>query len=54
MTDNIDIEQNVDEILPRLFDKLPNNSLFIMGKWNVINEKVSVVVLFRFVAYSYD
>ncbi|CAF4214881.1 unnamed protein product, partial [Adineta steineri] len=30
MIENIDIEQNVNEILPRLFDKLPNNSLFVM------------------------
>ncbi|CAF3795882.1 unnamed protein product, partial [Adineta steineri] len=30
MIGNIDIEQNVNEILPRLFDKLPNNSLFVM------------------------
>ncbi|CAF1413510.1 unnamed protein product [Rotaria sordida] len=30
MIDNVDIEQNVSEILPRLFDKLPNNALFIM------------------------
>jgi len=32
MIDNVDIEQNVNEILPRLFDKLPNNSLFVMGE----------------------
>ena len=32
MIDNVDIEQNVSEILPRLFDKLPNNALFIMGE----------------------
>ncbi|CAF1416102.1 unnamed protein product, partial [Adineta steineri] len=32
MIENIDIEQNVNEILPRLFDKLPNNSLFVIGE----------------------
>ncbi|CAF1375532.1 unnamed protein product [Adineta steineri] len=31
MIENIDIELSVNEILPRLFDKLPNNSLFVMG-----------------------
>ncbi|CAF3827820.1 unnamed protein product [Rotaria sp. Silwood1] len=31
MIDNVDIEKNVNKILPRLFDKLPNNELFIMG-----------------------
>ncbi|CAM4847246.1 unnamed protein product [Rotaria magnacalcarata] len=30
MIENVDIENNVSELLPRLFDKLPNNSLFIM------------------------
>jgi hypothetical protein len=32
MIDSVDIEQNINEILPCLFDKLPNNSLFVMGK----------------------
>ena len=32
MSDNVDIEQNVNEILPALFDKLPNNTLFVMGE----------------------
>ncbi|CAF4709600.1 unnamed protein product [Rotaria socialis] len=30
MIENVDIENNVSKLLPRLFDKLPNNSLFIM------------------------
>ncbi|CAF1492603.1 unnamed protein product, partial [Didymodactylos carnosus] len=29
MTDDIDVEQNVNEILPSLFEKLPNNILFL-------------------------
>ncbi|CAF4387973.1 unnamed protein product [Rotaria magnacalcarata] len=33
MIENVDIENNVSELLPRLFDKLPNNSLFIMGEF---------------------
>jgi hypothetical protein len=32
MTDNVDIEQNVNEILPGLFEKLPNNASFISGE----------------------
>ncbi|CAF1499096.1 unnamed protein product [Rotaria magnacalcarata] len=32
MIENVDIENNVSELLPRLFDKLPNNSLFIMDR----------------------
>jgi len=32
MIDNVDVEQNTNEILPGLFDKLPNNALFVMGE----------------------
>ncbi|CAM4825845.1 unnamed protein product [Rotaria magnacalcarata] len=35
MIENVDIENNVSELLPRLFDKLPNNSLFIMGEFAI-------------------
>ncbi|CAF1340760.1 unnamed protein product [Didymodactylos carnosus] len=34
MTDDIDVEQNVNEILPSLFEKLPNNILFLSGAEN--------------------
>ncbi|CAF1453005.1 unnamed protein product [Adineta steineri] len=39
MIENIDIEQNVNEILPRLFDKLPNNSLFVMGEITTVGSE---------------
>ena len=32
MIDNVDIEQCVNEILPGLFEKLPNNALFVSGE----------------------
>ncbi|CAF3969951.1 unnamed protein product, partial [Rotaria sordida] len=42
MIDNVDIEQNVSEILPRLFDKLSNNTLFIMGEF-VANSNIKLL-----------
>ena len=45
MIDSVDIEQNINEILPCLFDKLPNNSLFVMGEWNIIVEKINEIVV---------
>ena len=35
----------VNEILPRLFDKLPNNSLYVMGEKNVKLEKHNKAVV---------
>jgi hypothetical protein len=32
MTTDVDIEHNVELLLPVLFEKLPNNSMFISGK----------------------
>jgi hypothetical protein len=32
MTTHIDIEYNVQSLLPLLFEKLPNNSMFVSGK----------------------
>jgi hypothetical protein len=32
MTTGSDIERNMESLLPVLFEKLPNNSMFISGK----------------------
>ncbi|CAF5174735.1 unnamed protein product, partial [Rotaria magnacalcarata] len=49
MTDNVDIEQNVNEILPRLFEKLPNNSLYVMDEKHLKIEKHKKVVVLSIV-----
>ena len=32
MTTDVDIEHNFESFLPVLFEKLPNNSMFVSGK----------------------